>query len=62
MNNFVISLSKNNEKRRLHIKEQFSQKSIPFEFFDAVDKTKLNIANELGINFGISTLTDNEKG
>ncbi|HHS3623199.1 TPA: glycosyltransferase family 25 protein, partial [Proteus mirabilis] len=62
MNNFVISLSQNNEKRRNHIVEQFSKKSIPFEFFDAIDKTKINISNALGITFDNPNLSLGEKG
>ncbi|WP_109397940.1 glycosyltransferase family 25 protein [Proteus faecis] len=62
MNNFVISLSQNNEKRRNHIVEQFSKKSIPFEFFDAIDKTKINISNALGVTFDNPNLSLGEKG
>lgn len=62
MNNFVISLRDNNEKRRTHITEQFSSKDVPFEFFDAITKTQLHVADDLGITFGESKLTDNEKG
>lgn len=36
MKNFVISLSENNDKRRAHIINEFSQKKVPFEFFDAI--------------------------
>lgn len=36
MVNFVISLSKNNEKRREHISNEFLLKEVGFEFFNAV--------------------------
>ncbi|MDH0356563.1 glycosyltransferase family 25 protein [Morganella sp. GD04133] len=62
MNNFVISLRDNNEKRRAHITEQFSGKNIPFEFFNAINKTQLHVADELGVTFDNPNLSPGEKG
>ncbi|MBS9443819.1 glycosyltransferase family 25 protein [Photorhabdus heterorhabditis] len=62
MKNFIISLLNNNEKRRKHITEQFERNNIEFEFFDAIDKSRINIANELGITFDNPNLSMGEKG
>ncbi|MEM7872948.1 glycosyltransferase family 25 protein [Morganella morganii] len=62
MNNFVISLRDNNEKRRAHITEQFSSKDVPFEFFDAITKTQLHVADDLGVTFNNPNLSLGEKG
>lgn len=62
MNNFVISLRDNNEKRRTHIADQFLDKNIPFEFFDAINKTQLHIADNLGVVFNNPNLSAGEKG
>ncbi|MEZ2634403.1 glycosyltransferase family 25 protein [Morganella morganii] len=62
MKNFVISLRDNNEKRRVHITEQFSSKNVPFEFFDAITKTQLHVADDLGVTFNNPNLSLGEKG
>ncbi|MBG3012017.1 glycosyltransferase family 25 protein [Proteus cibarius] len=62
MNNFIISLKDNNEDRRTHISNQFNSKNIPFLFFDAINKSNLDISEHLNIRFNNPNLTAGEKG
>ncbi|WIV88543.1 glycosyltransferase family 25 protein [Proteus appendicitidis] len=62
MNNFIISLKDNNEDRRTHISNQFNSKNIPFLFFDAINKSNLDISERLNISFNNPNLTAGEKG
>ncbi|MGX2973842.1 glycosyltransferase family 25 protein [Ursidibacter arcticus] len=63
MSNFIISLHYNNENRRSHIKKQFNDKNIPFEFFNAVTPDdSIKVAEQLGINLNNTYLTKNEIG
>ncbi|WP_436863251.1 glycosyltransferase family 25 protein [Acinetobacter haemolyticus] len=60
MENFVISL-KSASDRRAHIQEQFGDKQIPFQFFDAIEPSQIKSQAEK-INFTIrqGDLTQNE--
>lgn len=59
--NYVISLNKNNDKRKAHISNQFQKKNIPFQFFDAVTPNiNLQISQHCGINLKDLNLTDTE--
>ena len=40
MENFIISL-KSASDRRAHIQEQFGDKQIPFQFFDAIEPSQI---------------------
>lgn len=60
--NFVISLRDNNEKRRMHVTNQFSKENVPFEFFDAITENEIYLADNIGIKFDNSILTLGEKG
>lgn len=51
MENFVISL-KSASDRRAHIQEQFGDKQIPFQFFDAIEPSQIDAQAEK-INFEI---------
>lgn len=60
MRNFVISLKENNEKRKNHIRDEFSKQNIPFEFFDAITPTQNNdILSEHNLSIS-HPLTQNE--
>jgi len=60
MKKFVISLSTAHE-RRAHICSEFSQKSVDFEFFDALTPEPAALfAQELGLNTDEYTLTKGE--
>ena len=61
MKNFVISLNSAVD-RRLHICEEFDQKNVNFEFFDAINPNNLEqMCSLYKINFEKSPLTENEK-
>lgn len=61
MKKIVISLSSALDRRN-HIKQEFTQKNLDFEFFDAIQPdTLLNCENKLGLSLKNSSLTENEK-
>ena len=58
---FVISLKYSNDKRRTHMKNEFSSHNIPFEFFDAITPNEnLQYANLFKINLDNTKLTQGE--
>jgi len=60
MKKLVISL-KDAQDRRQHIAEQFENKNIPYEFFDAIDATQIDaIARELNMSIANTLLGKNE--
>ncbi|QGM81271.1 glycosyltransferase family 25 protein [Otariodibacter oris] len=60
INNYVISLESATERRE-HIKKEFEEKNISFEFFDAISPT-VELINIYLPNINKSTLTKGEKG
>ncbi|NUG81734.1 glycosyltransferase family 25 protein, partial [Acinetobacter bereziniae] len=60
MKSFVISLT-SAEDRRVHIKEQFGNKDIPFSFFDAIEPMQLDHqAQKIGLAIQQNNLSQNE--
>ncbi|AWY45159.1 lipooligosaccharide biosynthesis protein lpsA [Glaesserella parasuis 29755] len=58
---FVISLKYSNDKRRTHMKNEFSSHNIPFEFFDAITPNEnAQYANLFKINLDNTELTQGE--
>lgn len=60
--NYVISLA-SAEQRRKHIKKEFSQQNIPFEFFDALEPSEelTSLIEKLIPNLADAKLTEGEK-
>lgn len=60
MENFVISL-KSASDRRAHIKDQFGNKNIPFQFFDAIEPSQIESqAEQIGFEIRRTDLSRNE--
>jgi len=55
LKNYVISLT-NAHQRRMHIMQEFRQKNITFEFFDAITPEKID---DLAIKFGLDITSAN---
>jgi glycosyl transferase family 25 len=60
MKNYVISL-KSASARREHISNEFGQKNVSFDFFDAITPSEIQTtAKELGLNISNTELTQGE--
>jgi len=61
MQNFIISLAKNNSKRRDHMQNEFEKQNINFEFFDAITPTfNTQLLQKYELNEIHSELVDRE--
>lgn len=60
MYNYVISLT-SADQRREHIKQEFAQKEVDFQFFDAITPVAaLSLAKEMHLNYSEMYLTQSE--